>query len=83
MTYSLKVQNANFVKYIGFTENANLIFVQDSAGSVYIFKADDFSLIKNLLKYAKVLDVCGSSKNIVIAMVGKKIAILSRDKFEV
>jgi hypothetical protein len=77
------MQNANFVKYLGFTDNSNLIFVQDSAGTIYIFKAVDLSLITNLLKYAKVLDVCSSSNYIVTAVVGKKITILSRDNFVV
>jgi hypothetical protein len=63
--YELKCQNASFVKYIGFTDNANLVFVQDSAWTNYYFSATGLSLVKEIAKQAKVLDVCGTSEYIL------------------
>ena len=48
--YELKNQNASFVKYIGFTDNANLVFVQDSAFTNYYFSATGLSLVKEMAK---------------------------------
>ena len=48
--YELKNQNASFVKYIGFTDNANIVFVQDSACTSYYFSATGLSLVKEMAK---------------------------------
>ena len=61
MQYELKYQNASFVKYIGFTGYANLVFVQDSACSNYYFSATGLTLVKEIAKQAKVVDVCGTN----------------------
>jgi len=78
----LKCQNANFVKYIGYTENANLVFVQDSACSNYYLSATGLTLVKEIAKQAKVVDVCGSSEYILQAIENKKVLIINRTTFQ-
>ena len=78
----MKCQNANFVKYIGFTENANLVFVQDSACSNYYLSATGFTLLKEIAKQAKVADVCGTSEYILQAIENKKVLIINRATFQ-
>ena len=71
-------QNASFVKYIRFTENANLVFVQDSACTNYYFSATGLTLVKEIAKQAKVVDLCGTSEYILQAIEGKKVFIINR-----
>ncbi len=78
LQYELKCQSASFVKYIGFTDDANLVFVQDSACKNYYFSATDLSLVKEIAKQAKVVDVCGSSEYILQAIFNKKVIIINR-----
>ena len=80
--YELKCENASFVKYIGFTDNANLVFVQDSACSNYYFSATGLTLVKEIAKQAKVLDVCGTSEYILQAIENKKVVIINRATFQ-
>jgi hypothetical protein len=77
------VQNACFVKYIGFTDDLNLVFVQDSAYSNYYFNAPNLSLVHQMEKQLKVTDVCGSSRYILQALDGKKVIIYNRTTYEV
>jgi hypothetical protein len=80
--YELKSQNASFVKYIGFTENANLMFVQDSAFTNYYFSATGLTLVKEIAAQAKVVDVCGTSEYILQAIENKKVVIINRATFQ-
>ncbi len=48
--YEIKVQTANFVKFIGFSETENIIFVQDGALTNYYFNANGLSLVKEIAK---------------------------------
>jgi hypothetical protein len=80
--YELKCQNASFVKYIGFSDDDNLVFVQDSACTNYYFSAAGLFLVKEVRSLAKVVDVCGSSEYIVQAIFGKKVVILNRTTFD-
>jgi hypothetical protein len=80
--YELKCQNASFVKLIGFTDNANLVFVQDSARSNYYFSATSLTLVKEIEKQAKVVDVCGTSEYILQAIENKKVVIINRATFK-
>jgi hypothetical protein len=80
--YELKCENASFVKYIGFTDNANLVFVQDSACSNYYFSATGFTLVKEIAKQAKAVDVCGTSDYILQAIENKKVVIINRATFQ-
>ncbi len=66
--YELKCQNASFVKYIGFSDNDNLVFVQDSACTNYYLSAAGLSLVKEVRNQTKVVDVCGSFEYIVQAI---------------
>jgi hypothetical protein len=70
------------VKYIGFTEDANLVFVQDSACTNYYFSAIGLTLVKEIAKQDKVLDLCGTSEYILQAIEGKKVVIINRATFE-
>jgi hypothetical protein len=78
----LKCQNARFLKYIGFTDNANLVFVQDSACTNYYFSATGLTLAKEIAKQAEVLDVCGSSEHILQAIENKEVVIINRSTFQ-
>jgi hypothetical protein len=63
--YELKCLHASFVKYIGNTDSANLVFVQDSACTNYYFSVTGLTLVKEIANQAKVLDVCGTSEYIL------------------
>ncbi len=78
----MKSQNASFVKYIGFTDSANLVFVQDSAFTNYYLSATGLSLVKEIAKQAKVVDVCGTSEYILKAIENKKVVIINRTTFQ-
>ncbi len=77
-TYELEVKNASFVKYIGYSDSDNMVFVQDSVCTNYYFTASELKLIRQSADQEKVVDVCGSSEYILQATEEKKVLILSR-----
>jgi hypothetical protein len=44
----LNSQNARFVKYIGFTDSDNLVFVQDIACTNYYFTSTSLTLVRKM-----------------------------------
>ncbi len=80
--YSLNSHGAFFVKYIGFTDSENLVFVQDNQLTNYYFNSSDLVLKKQLVGKKRVLDVCGSGEYVMQALDGKQVVIFARKTFE-
>jgi hypothetical protein len=58
------------------------VFVQDCACINYYFSATGLSLVKEIAKQAKVVDVCGTSEYIQQAIENKKVVIINRATFQ-
>ncbi len=58
------------------------MFVQDSACSNYYLSANGLTLVKEIAKQAKVVDVCGTSELIIQANENKRVFIINRNTFQ-